>query len=199
MIFEKLFAEQFYNEDNGISTRSPEMVKPIHSQIAKIVEENSNYTTKSLINGEYTFEGSYGSKKVDIAIFDGKELIGVINFKGIRSEYNKNANNYYENMKGESDLFVEANIPIFQIIFIPTKVKHKNSKGKIVFEEPSQRSKDNYKNFIFKKPKYWNLLTFIPYYFEVDYENYIAKYCEDNYSNNLTADIINFIGGLKND
>lgn len=197
MIFEKLFAEQFYNESNGLSTRSPSMVKPIHSQIAKIVEENSNYTTKSLVNGEYTFEGSYGSKKIDIAIFDNKKLIGAINFKSIRSEYNKNANNYYENMKGESDLFVEAGIPIFQIIFIPTKIKHKNSKGKVIFEEPSQKSKENYINFMTKKSKYWDLLTFIPYYFEVDYKNYTAKYCKDNYTSNLTTDIIKFIGGLK--
>ena len=69
-------------------------------------------------------------------------------FKAIRSEYNKNANNYYENMKGESSLFIDNNIPVYQIIFIPTQVHHKNSKGQKAFETPTQKSYDNYYNFV---------------------------------------------------
>lgn len=76
-------------------------------------------------------------------------------------------------MKGESDLFINAGIPIMQIIFIPTKVHHKKNNGEVVFETPTQKSKDNYKNFLAYKSAYWDLLTFIPYYFEVDLHNIV--------------------------
>ena len=142
-----------------------------------------------------------GTKKVDVAIFDkeGKKLLGVIMFKGIRSEYNKNANNYYETMKGESSLFVEAGIPVFQVVFIPTKVKHKTTKG-MGFEEPTEKSFKNYENFINQKSSYWDLLKLSVYYFDIDYNNFIA-----NYSNKvvkgveptLEEGLLHFIGGLN--
>lgn len=200
MEFSQLFANQFKDiaekKYGPATTRSSKLLEPIHSKIADIVEAQG-YSTRSLRNSEYEFVGAYGSKKVDIAIFDGDKFIGAINFKGIRSEYNKNANNFYENMKGESDLFVNAGIPIMQVIFIPTKIHHKKRNGEIVFETPTQKSRDNYKNFLTHKSSYWDLLTFIPYYFEVDYDNFIIKYCEDNISPCLTDEIIKFVGGLK--
>ena len=200
MEFPQLFANQFKDvaekKYGPATTRSSKLLEPIHSHIADIVE-SLGFSTRSLRNSEYEFIGAYGSKKVDIAIFDGDKFVGAINFKGIRSEYNKNANNFYENMKGESDLFVNADIPIMQIIFIPTKVHHKKSNGEEIFETPTQKSRDNYKNFLAYKSSYWDLLTFIPYYFEVDYDNFTAKYCEDNISPCLTDEIIKFAGGLK--
>ena len=99
--YAQLFANQFdfidNNPDNLKSpTRSSKVITPIHSAIAQQIQENSEYTTISLADGEeYTFEGIYGSKKIDIAVFDKNgKLKGAILFKGIRSEYNKNANNF---------------------------------------------------------------------------------------------------------
>ena len=79
-------------------------------------------------------------------------------FKSIKSEYNKNANNYYKNMKGESSLFIDNNIPVYQIIFIPTTIKHKNSKGEDTFETPNENSYNQYCNFELYHSSYWNNL-----------------------------------------
>ena len=74
--YAQLFANQFdfidNNPDNLKSpTRSSKVITPMHSAIAKQIQENSEYSTISLADGEeYTFEGIYGSKKVDIAVFD---------------------------------------------------------------------------------------------------------------------------------
>ena len=71
-----------------------------------------------------------------ITVDENNNLKAAIMFKSIKSEYNKNANNYYENMKGESSLFIDNNIPVYQIIFIPTAVRHKKSNGEKTFETP---------------------------------------------------------------
>lgn len=94
-------------------------------------------------------------------------------FKGIRSEYNKNANNYYENMKGESSLFIENNIPVYQVIFIPTQIKHGDG-----FEVPTQQSYLNYYNFINYHSSYWNKLKLGVFYFDITYKDsrYMASY-----------------------
>ena len=89
-------------------------------------------------------------------------------FKSIKSEYNKNANNYYENMKGESSLFIDNNISVYQIIFIPTAVRHKKSNGEKTFETPTENSYKNYCNFISNHSSYWNNLKLGVFYFDVD-------------------------------
>lgn len=200
MIFPELFGKQIHDTELGlISTRSNKILFPIHSTIAKIVKECTNYEVLSLPEKEFTFEGKYGTKNVDIAIIDpkSKNLKGAIMFKGIRSEYNKNANNFYENMKGESSLFLDCNIPVYQIIFIPTKVRHKKSNGEKVFETPTEKSYNNYCNFIAEKPAYWEKLKLGVYYFDVEYvNNYVTCYSDKvvpGVESTLTEGIKNFI------
>ena len=125
------YVEQIKTADTvANSTRSNKILIPMHKAIADFIDANSNYHTQSLPDSEYEVNFSYGSKKIDIAILDDAgNLKGAILFKGIRSEYNKNANNYYEQMKGESSLFIDNNIPVYQIILIPTKVHHKKTNG----------------------------------------------------------------------
>ena len=201
-MFNYLYAKQFEAiHNNPNATRSSKLIAPMHEAIANFIKSNSNYKVIALPSSEYEFSSMLGTKKVDVAIFDkeGKKLLGVIMFKGIRSEYNKNANNYYETMKGESSLFVEAGVPVFQVVFIPTKVKHKTTKG-MGFEEPTEKSFKNYENFINQKSSYWDLLKLSVYYFDVDYNNFIA-----NYSNKIVKGVeptleeglLHFIGGLN--
>ena len=142
-MFTTLYANQFKEiSKNPNATRSSKLITPIHAAIGDFIRENSNFDVITLPLSEYNFVSSLGTKKVDIAILDKttKKLLGAVMFKGIRQEYNKNANNYYESMKGESSLFIEAGIPVFQIVFIPTYIKHKNSKGEMVFEEHTEKS-----------------------------------------------------------
>lgn len=202
-MFTTLYANQFKEiSKNPNATRSSKLITPIHAAIGDFIRENSNFDVITLPLSEYNFVSSLGTKKVDIAILDKttKKLLGAVMFKGIRQEYNKNANNYYESMKGESSLFIEAGIPVFQIVFIPTHIKHKNSKGEIVFEEPTEKSFKNYENFINEKSSYWNLLKLSVYYFDIDYDNFIVNYSNKTVKNVepiLEEGLMNFIGGLN--
>ena len=193
------YAEQIKTADTVVnSTRSNKILVPMHKAIADFITAHSNYHTQSLPDTEYEAIFDYGSKKVDIAIFDEVgDLKGVILFKGIRSEYNKNANNYYEQMKGESSLFIDNNIPVYQIILIPTKIHHKKSNGERGFEVPTDKSFNNYNNFIKNKPAYWDLLKLGVFYFDIDYTDYSIEYSKDKVIDGMEPTIetglLNFI------
>lgn len=200
MEYLQLFANQFKKiQEDSNATRSSTLLLPIHSAIANQVETHG-FKTKSLKNKEYNFSGPYGEKKLDIAIFDKNKLVGAIMFKGIRSEYNKNRNNYFENMRGESQLLIDGNIPVYQIILIPTKCKHKNSAGKIVFETPDKKSTENYNSYILSgyKPEKLKLGVF---YIDLNYENFTASYStrrvEAIKETTMTEGINNFCMSLR--
>lgn len=205
MIFPELFGNQICEvEANPNATRSNKILFPLHSAIAEIVAQHTDYTVISLPEKEYHFTSAIGSKNVDIAVVDvtTNELKAAIMFKAIRAEYNKNANNYYENMKGESSLFIDNGIPVYQIIFIPTHVRHKNSRGEKVFEVPTENSYNNYCNFANHHTPYWNDLKLGVFYFDVnydyDYETFYANKTVPGMEDTLTEGLINFMRGIQN-
>ena len=191
-MLETLYVNQFKMIDEGISTRSSKIIEPIHSAIANFIVNNSNYRTQALPQSEYTFVGLSGTKKVDIAIFDeNNKLKGVIMFKGIRASYNKNANNYYENMKGESSLFIDSGIPVYQICLIPSSIKIGNK-----FEKPGIKHIQNYSNFNITKSQYWDLLKLGIWIFDIDYTNYDINYSDtkiQNVEDTIEEGLLNFI------
>lgn len=203
MIFPELFANQLKEvENNPNATRSNKILFPLHSTIAKIVSQHTNYKAMSLPEKEYHFVSDIGSKNVDIAIVgENDDLKAAIMFKSIKSEYNKNANNYYENMKGESSLFIDNDIPVYQIIFIPTVVRHKKSNGEKTFEIPTQHSYQNYCNFVNKSSSYWSKLKLGVFYFDVEYDcDYKISYSKQivpGIENTLTEGLINFMKEVK--
>lgn len=191
-MLETLYVNQFKMIDEGISTRSSKIIEPIHSAIANFIVNNSNYRTQALPQSEYTFVGLSGTKKVDIAIFDeNNKLKGVIMFKGIRASYNKNANNYYENMKGESSLFIDSGIPVYQICLIPSSIKIGDK-----FEKPGIKHIQNYSNFNITKSQYWDLLKLGIWIFDIDYTNYDINYSDtkiQNVEDTIEKGLLNFI------
>lgn len=200
MQYLQIFADQFKKiKEHPTMTRSPSLLEPMHSMIADQVESHG-YKTRSLRNREFTFEGPYGTKDLDVAIFDNNnKLIGAIMFKGIRSEYKKNSNNYFEQMRGESQLLLDGGIPVYQIILIPTKVKHKKSDGSYVWETPSEKSTENYSIYINNNYKPDGLKVGV-FYIDVDYENFKANYADRkivNMENTMTEGIENFIRSLN--
>ena len=203
MIFPDLFANQLREVDaNPNTTRSNKILFPLHSAIAKIVSQHTHYNIMSLPEKEYHFVSDIGSKNVDIAVVDeNNNLKAAIMFKSIKSEYNKNANNYYENMKGESSLFIDNNIPVYQIIFIPTAVRHKNNKGEKTFETPNENSYNHYCNFISNHSSYWNKLKLGVFYFDVnydhDYEIFYSSQVVPGVEDTLTEGLINFMKEVK--
>lgn len=151
-------------------TRSTTSLLDIHSAIADYIKNHSSYTVQDMRTHEYTFVNSkgMGSKKIDIALLNNNELKGAILFKGVCKDYNKNANNYYENMKGEASLFIEDNIPIYQMMWLPSYLPSSNSTG---MEMPAANHIENYDAFISNKSSYWDLLQIDIFFFDVDYEN----------------------------
>ena len=192
-----IYVNQFKMMDEGISTRSSKLLGPMHYAIAQFIENYSPYITQSLPNSEYNFVGLSGEKKVDIAIFDDtKNLKGVVMFKGIRASYNKNANNYYENMKGESSLFIDSQVPIYQICLIPSLIRIGNK-----FEVPGEKHIKNYSNFNTNKSSYWDLLKLGVWFFDIDYDNYQIEYSNikiNNVENTIEEGLINFIKLIEN-
>lgn len=203
MIFPNLFSDQLREtESNPFATRSNKILFPLHSAIADIVAQYTKYQVMSLPEKEYNFISDTGTKKVDIAIVDENDnLKAAIMFKSVKSEYNKNANNYYENMRGESSLFIENSVPVYQIIFIPTRVRHKNSRGEKTFEIPTKKSYEHYCNFAILHSPYWNNLKLGVYYFDVDYENdYKVSYSNQvvpGVERTLTEGLVNFMKEVK--
>lgn len=51
---------------------------------------------------EATLDGKYYLKDLDIAIFKKEKIVATISFKFVTSNYKQNANNYFENLMGET-------------------------------------------------------------------------------------------------
>ncbi|NCT01020.1 MAG: hypothetical protein COS36_04755 [Candidatus Altarchaeum sp. CG03_land_8_20_14_0_80_32_618] len=96
---------------NTYGARSNKKLIPVHKWFANIIEANlgTGYSVMSLgkeEGKEYTIEGKYYPKTVDISVFKvenkKKKIISIISFKFVTSNYKQNANNYFENLLGET-------------------------------------------------------------------------------------------------
>ncbi len=94
-----------HNKPGG--ARSPKKLVPIHKFLAETIQKKlgKKYSVKSFGVGdgkEFKFDGKYTSKDLDIAIFCNKKLTATVSFKFVTSNYKQNANNYFENLLGET-------------------------------------------------------------------------------------------------
>jgi hypothetical protein len=189
--FKELFLEQFALEEE-YTTRSSKVVMPTHKAIGKQFEEKGYK-----VEYEYNFQGLYGEKKVDIAVFDkNNKLVSVVLFKGIRSNYNKNAHNYFEGARGETTLFLDSipDLSVYHLVFIPTKIK-KNERGILKWEIPSEKHYQCYYDYIRLKcvPKRMKMSIF---YFDINYDDYGIEYANKpmpGRADTVTKDIDNYI------
>lgn len=120
-------------------SRSNEKLKVLHGAIAADLAQslnlNDEYTVKSLgypfrnSSEECIIKGRYTNKKVDITVLGYKEIELGIAVKFVMQSYQKNANNYFESMLGETANIQSVNIPYFQIFIIPYKLP-RYKKGK---------------------------------------------------------------------
>ena len=102
-----------YNKKGG--ARSNKKLIPIHKFLAETISKKleKGYSIKSLGIGdgkEATVNGKYYPKDLDIAVFKSKKIIATISFKFITSNYKQNANNYFENLMGETANIRRQNI-----------------------------------------------------------------------------------------
>lgn len=132
--------------------RSNEKLKPLHGNIKMdlyelIKKENINIDNIELISldndnkSEDIVKGRYYDKAVDISIRKNKNIIGAIGVKFVMNNYKQNANNYFENMLGETANIRTANIPYFQILILFEKMPYFKNKGQLSkWEEISQET-----------------------------------------------------------
>ncbi len=118
------------------TSRSTKKLIPLHGAIAKDMHERlgSGYSIMSqgYENGkEGTISGRYMDKKVDITILKESVPVGGIAVKFVMQNYSQNANNYFENMLGETANIRSAQFPYFQVFIIPDKLPHYNKDGVI--------------------------------------------------------------------
>lgn len=115
-------------------SRSNQKLYVLHSKIANDILSllPSDYSCKSLgidDNKESEIKGRYYDKKVDITFYKNGKSIAGLGVKMIMQNYSQNANNYFENMLGETANLRSNRIPYFQVFIIPDKLPYYNSNG----------------------------------------------------------------------
>lgn len=94
-----------YNKKGG--ARSTKKLVPIHKFLSETIlnKLGKSFSIKSLGIGdgkEATLDGKYYLKDLDIAIFKKEKIVATVSFKFVTSNYKQNANNYFENLMGET-------------------------------------------------------------------------------------------------
>jgi len=102
-----------YNKKGG--ARSNKKLIPIHKFLSEIIlgKLKKGYLIKSLGIGdgkEATVDGKYYPKDLDVAVFKDDKIIATVSFKFVTSNYQQNANNYFENLMGETANIRRQNI-----------------------------------------------------------------------------------------
>lgn len=102
-----------YNKKGG--ARSNKKLIPIHKFLSETILKKlkGSYSVKSLGIGdgkEATIEGKYYPKDLDVAVFKKNKIVATVSFKFVTSNYQQNANNYFENLMGETANIRRKNI-----------------------------------------------------------------------------------------
>jgi len=110
-----------YNKKGG--ARSTKKLIPIHKFLAEKITDKlgKDFFIKSLgINDgkEAKFEGRYYSKDLDIAVFKKQKIVATISFKFVTSNYKQNANNYFENLIGETANIRRQNVGFAHLLVL---------------------------------------------------------------------------------
>lgn len=99
-------------------SRSNQKLKVLHPKIANdiLLQLGAEYSARSLGIGdekEALMPGRYFDKKVDITFYKGGLPVAGLGVKMVMQNYAQNANNYFENMLGETANLRSNAIPYF--------------------------------------------------------------------------------------
>jgi hypothetical protein len=103
--------------------RSTAKLKPLHKFLADTLRKvfGKNYSIHFLgeESKEMTVEGKYYPKDIDITVAQGEKPVFCLGIKFVTSNYKQNANNYFENMMGETaNIQAIGNLPYAQLIIL---------------------------------------------------------------------------------
>lgn len=120
--FEEALSRSFkkYKESGP---RSTEKLKPLHEYMANVLKEIWGKQYKIYYLGdpekEYTVEGKYYIKKIDITVTHEGKPVFCLGLKFVTSNYKQNSNNYFEGMMGETaNIQALRNLPYAQLIIL---------------------------------------------------------------------------------
>lgn len=106
---------------NEYGARSNKKLLPVHQWIAKTIQNklgNKFQVTSLGYGGEYRLEGKYYPKTLDITVKSNNKPISTISLKFITSNYKQNANNYFENLLGETANIRRVNIGFAHLLVL---------------------------------------------------------------------------------
>ena len=105
----------------------------IREKLKQYFDESYEFYSFGLGNSkfdkEYSVEGVAYNKKSDVSIIKNGEVVGVVSFKFVSSNYNQNSNNYFENLLGECFNIQAKNIPFCHILVMRDKIPYYESNG----------------------------------------------------------------------
>ena len=141
--------------------RSTEKLKPIHKFLADTLANvwGKAYTIHFLgeDNKEMTVEGKYYSKDIDITVAKNGKLVFCMGIKFVTSNYKQNANNYFENMMGETaNIQALGNLPYAQLLILRLETPYyKKNETEIPSKIEVIKDKDiaKYLKLIFDNPQ----------------------------------------------
>jgi hypothetical protein len=125
--------------NSGANSRSSKKVDKLHNYFKNELEsilENPDYSVR--LEQQIKYHNDSGQKKCDIVLYYKNIPIVIFPLKYIMTGYNKNKNNYWENMVGETTLlkYSNPNINIIPINIILNKIPDRDGTGTIKkFEE----------------------------------------------------------------
>jgi hypothetical protein len=110
--------------------RSTQKLIPIHKYVTEILKkiwgDDCQYFFMGEGTKEATVEGKYYPKDIDIAVMKNDRAIFCLGIKFITSNYKQNANNYFENMMGETANIQANQIPYAQLIVMRYETPYYN-------------------------------------------------------------------------
>jgi len=149
--------EQSFKAYKEKGARSTAKLKPVHKfvadTLAKIWGKGFEICYLGEDSKEATVEGKYYPKDIDITVLDREKPVFCLGIKFVTSNYKQNANNYFENMMGETaNIQALGGLPYAQLIILrhetPSKIEIINDKDiakylKLNFDVP-QAHRPNY-------------------------------------------------------
>ena len=124
-----------YQKYKNHGARSNEKLKPLHNFFSKLTyETNNNLTINSISfgsNKEDKIEGKFYDKTVDISIQKDNQFYGAFAVKFVTSNYKQNANNYFENMLGETSNIKANEYFYIQILIIRNPLPYLEKEGEL--------------------------------------------------------------------
>ncbi len=143
------------NEYKSKGPRSNKKVIPLHDYIANVLkciwgcDYGYNYIG-SKGTKEKTVDGKYYPKNIDVTISNNSVPIFCLGIKFITRNYKQNANNYFENMMGETANIQANSIPYVQFIILRDEIPHYKKDGTIDrYETLSSKDTEKYIRLMF--------------------------------------------------